>query len=592
MLFTVMLGLVYMSVLTTNKVSRRNEFLVIAGLCILGMILRTQQLGSGALNPDEMTGAMSAWRLITDGRAMESKSVMPASALLHTLQIFTFWLGGNASAELARFWPAIAGSLFVLWPVLLRNWIGRDRVLVAVALQVVSPVLWIVSRTGDGMSLALICGLTMLAGWKKFCGSSDRWALTVASASLGAGLASGPQFMTIMFIGAVFTIFNFRIGARYWRSIRPEIHAVLVPAACTFVLVATAVFRYPAGILAVGDSWILWLSNWSRIVGERHFALIPSLLLLHEGILLVLALVGVWLLARRGERLRELVSLSVIGLGFCLLYAGRESNVIIWVMLPLTVLASEAVVWGWRVGLRRMERFISIWQVIAHLMLIGFGYMVVAQYADGRGIKILPGDWDILVQVVGLGVIGVMIVFLFASAWSRVIARRAIIVTLLLSLVACSSHSRTRLGEGVSLEALDFWYEDNVSVEGRLLLETLEEISLKATGHSREVRIEVIGESFGQLDWLLREYPNVKWRNRLSAGINSPAVIVMGEVVTREIEDRYFGQDFVDTVSRTAWPTDSKGWASYLIFGETPVEQTKMVLWIRSDYILEGSRAG
>ena len=168
MLFTVMHGLVYMSVLTTNMVSRRNEFLVIAGLCMLGMILRTQQLGSGALNPDEMTGAMSAWRLITDGRAMESKSVMPVSALLHTLQMFTFWLGGNASAELARFWPAIAGSLFVLWPVLLRNWIGRDRVLVAVALQVVSPVLWIVSRTGDGMSLALICGLTMLAGWKKW----------------------------------------------------------------------------------------------------------------------------------------------------------------------------------------------------------------------------------------------------------------------------------------------------------------------------------------------------------------------------------------------------------------------------------------
>ena len=585
-------GLVYMSVLTTNMVSRRNEFLVIAGLCILGMILRTQQLGSGALNPDEMTGAMSAWRLITDGRAMDTKSVMPVSALLHTLQMFTFWLGGNASAELARFWPAIAGSLFVLWPVLLRNWIGRDRVLVAVALQVVSPVLWIVSRTGDGMSLALICGLTMLAGWKKFYGSSDRWALTVASASLGAGLASGPQFMTIMFIGAVFTIFNFRNGARYWRSIRPDIHAVLVPAVCAFVLVATAFFRYPIGVLAAGESWSVWLSNWSGMVGGRHFALIPSLLFLHEGILLILALAGVWQLARRGERIRELICLSGIGLGFCLLYSGRQSSDIIWVMLPLTVLASEAVVWGWRVGLRRMERFIATWQVVAHLMVIGFGYMVVSQYAVGRGVGILPGDWDILVQVVGLGVISVLIVFLFASVWSRAIARRAIIVTLFLSLLGCSSHSRTRLGEGASAVALDFWYEDSLSVEGRLLLDTLEDISLKATGHSREVTIVVISESVGQLDWLLREYPNVKWRSGFSASITSPVVIVTGDVVTKDIEDRYLGQDFVDTVSRTGMLTDSTDWASYLIFGEWPVEQTKMVLWIRSDYLLEGSKVG
>lgn len=581
----------YMNVLTNNMVSKRNEFFVVAGLCILGALLRTYQLGDAPLNSDETTSVMSAWRLVTDAWVSEPKSLIPASGLLHTLQVFTFWLGGVADARLGRICSAIAGSLFVLWPMLLRDWIGRDRALVAVGLQVISPVMWIVSRTGDGMSLTLICGLSIFAGWRKFCVSSDRWALKLAACGLGAGLAAGPHFLTIMFIVAVYIIFNFGIGKRCWGSIRPELNVVLVPALCTFVLVATAFFRYPTGISAAGESWSLWLFNWTRIVGDRHFALIPGLLMLHEGIFVVLALAGIWLLARRGERLRELVCVTVASVGFCLLYSGRQPGDVIWVLLPLTVLASETVVWGWRVGLRRMESFVSMWQVGAHLMIMGFGYMVVSQFAVGRGIRILPGDWDILVQVGGLGIISVLVVFLFTSAWSGTVARRAVIVTLTLSLVGCSFHSRTRLGAGASRVGLDFWHATRLSMGGRLLLDTLEDVSLKGTGQSREVVIEAIGQSSGQLGWLLREYPNVRWRSKLSSGITSPVVIVTGGVVTRDIEDRYYGQDFVDTVSRTGWPSDSKGWASYVIFGETLVEQTKMVLLIRSDYLLKDANA-
>ncbi|SVD75090.1 uncharacterized protein METZ01_LOCUS427944, partial [marine metagenome] len=174
-----------------------------AGLGVVSAALRFYRLGDAPLSASEASSALSAWDLASGAGRNGDTVRLPVSPLLHALQTLTFWLAGNASASLARLWPALSGSMLVFWPIILRHRIGHGAALVAVCFFALSPGLWAVSRTGDGMALALFCGLLMDAGWRGFSSGLGQRGLTLAAFGFGAGLAAGPHFVTMLFLGSV-----------------------------------------------------------------------------------------------------------------------------------------------------------------------------------------------------------------------------------------------------------------------------------------------------------------------------------------------------------------------------------------------------
>lgn len=574
------------------RLTRRSELILLLVMGATAAVLRFFQLGAVPLSAAEAAMAVSAWNLASGSGEIPVTGLSTASPLLHTLQALTFWVSGSASGALARFWPALAGSVVVYWPLLLRTHIGRGAALVAVAIHVLSPLFWVVSRTGDGMALALLCGLMVAAGCQLFTSRLDRRGLSLAGTAFGAGLAVGPEFVTVMFFGGVvFLFFPGKMRSLYNRLL-PELPKLLLAAALAFILGATVFLRYPLGLSAAGDSWSTWLSNWLPLDKQRPHFLVPVLSVLHQPLVLVLGLAGVYNAVRGDPLSKVLLAVTGVGLLFGVMYAGRQSADVVWFLLPLNLLASVVVAGAWRGEMRRSDLLIVAWQVSILLMLLGFGYVLLADVAAGRSLKLLAGGWDVALKLAILLTLGVLVVLLYGSGWSWDIAWRGTVTTFVIMLVGWSAHARVLLEFGRPEVGVDLWYQERPSASTELMLETLERVSLLAVGESREVDITVLGDDNLRLAWLLRDYPNVKWMRVPSPGLASAVVITGGEGDTGVLGANYLGQEFYDNVYPQAGANESSGWAKYFLFRRGPVRQTKLLLWVREELHMAMGTAG
>ena len=563
-----------------------------AGLGVLAGALRFYQLGATPFNSAEANAALSAWQLASGGGEMTVDSSLPVSPLMHTLQAFTFWVSGSANPALGRFWSALAGSVVVFGPLLLRRRIGDDAALVAVFLLAVSPVMLAVSRNGDGLTLAMLCGLIMAAGWEWFIVHTDRRALTLAAAAFGAGLAAGPQFVTVLFLFMVAFLVRPKVLRGFWVRLVPELPTLAVPAVLTFILCATAMLRYPLGLSAAGESWHTWFSNWITVEGNRPVLLIPTLAVLHEPLALVLGLAGGYNAMRSRLPIKGLLGVTGVGLLFAVAYGGRQSSDVTWMVVPLTLLASLLVVAAWR-GARMASKIANVGVQVGGLMMLGgFGYVQLSGLAAGRSAEWLWGRWEAVLMLATLIIVGLLAVLLFAKVWSGSIAWRGAVTAVFITLLGWSAHSWVLLVNVRPEAGLDLWYRDKPSSSADLMMQSLEDVSLWAVGEAREIEIAVVGDANGRIAWLLREYPNVTWARVTPRALSSPVVITTGESSVVAPGTNYFGQEFSDNVYWQGYPTDSSGLTKYFLFRRGHVRQTKMVLWVREDLKLPMVRAG
>ncbi len=593
MRFTAMLELLSMSGWIENKLSRRREAILYVVVGVIGAALRLYELDNVPMSETEAAAALSALQLVGNDGEMFFSGRLPLSPLLHTLQAGTFWISGTATASLARLWPALAGGVLVVGlPMLLRRQIGRGASLLCLLFLAISPAAWAVSRTGDSMTLAWLCGLTMAYGWQLFSVNLERRGLTLAAVALGAGLAAGPQFVSVLFLGAVFFVVRQRSVRRWWTLLAPELPKAAQEAAVSFLLCATACLIYPLGLAAAGESWFTWLSNWLPAGGQRPNLLIMSLVMLHEPVSVLLGISGIYLLMRGEVMAKGLFILAGLGLLFGVVYGGRQSGDILWVLVPVTVLAAIVVDKAWNGAMVGRELFIVYWQVAALSMLAGFGYVIIAAFASGRSAQWLAVGWDAALQISILLILGVLVVLLFATVWTRSLAWSGMVTAMVIVLLGWSAHSRALLVGGQTDDGLDIWYGEKTSSSADIMLESLADISLRYLGSRRDLQIAVLGEPDAKLAWLLREYPNLEWIHTGPKGLTSPVVIGRGGASAVAPGANYLGQEFGYNVYRHGSPSDSIGWAKYLLFRRGPVGQTRLVLWVREDVQLAIGTAG
>jgi predicted membrane-bound mannosyltransferase len=132
---------------------------------LIGMIaagLRFYALGAQPLQESEAAQALSAWRFLGIGN-WELGIDVGYSPFLFLGNVFTFFLLG-ASNALARWVPALSGTLLSILPYFLRRRLGRSAALFASILLALSPsTLW-----GDRLS-------SLPAFWLCWLASSAIW---------------------------------------------------------------------------------------------------------------------------------------------------------------------------------------------------------------------------------------------------------------------------------------------------------------------------------------------------------------------------------------------------------------------------------
>jgi hypothetical protein len=550
----------------------------------LALSLRFANLGAAPLTEAEAQRALAAHQIAV-GEPATGSGVEPAYLAL-TAATFTL-LGSNEF--LARFWPALFGSLLVLFPCFVSGVLGRKPAILFALALAVDPALVALSRQASGMLLGLGLAAFALLAW-----SRSRW--TLAGVLAAFTLLSGP--------GIVFAALTLLLG---WgvlaktlgsapvrafvkglnaRKISSEgRRAFMLSGLAALFLLSTLFLRVPQALAGLGGSLSGLLAGSFISSGETTLGLL--LRLLAYGLLPVLfGLLGLWRSWRDGYGFGTALGwLAFAGLLLVMIFPGAGAANLIWVLIPMWALA--AMEFARILRLPTEEPLAALGELALLSLLFLFGALTLAEVTT-----LDPTLQQFRVNVLILGILALLAlasVILIALGWSRQAAWRgfswAIGLFLLVGLLAVSF----RLA-GRQPSAADLWSEGPAAGQTALLLSTLEDLSARAIGEDRALDV-VLETDSAALAWTLRAWPKLHSIEQ-ATGLTQPAAIISAEAGEQPARaSAYRGQSFVLAQQPDwgrGWPPDLLKW---LLFRETPVRSETVILWLRSDLFPDGGDA-
>ena len=628
------------------------EWLAYLGLVVLALLLRAADLDAVPLNDLEARSALHARHTIEDDAP--GSAPVADSPLTYLGQILTFSLFG-ANEFSARLLPMLAGVALTLTPLLFRDSLGRTRAFVWACLLALLSIPVAAARQADGGSFALLFALLSVWMIRRYWYSGRVADARLASALLTAlALLSSPSglvLLLIMLAAGWLAVWRTALSAPQrldlpgddilqlaMRRLRafPLRATALTPLAVVF-LTATMFMLNPGGLRTVGqlvDSALAGVSHSHSADGARAGFLA---LLAHEPLLIVFALGGAWLLWKHGAVTyidRYAAAWALLGALALLLYPGAAPADAMWVVLPLTLLASYGIT-----QLMVDRRVVILWQasedaadssaandetelystaywwvkwliagiVLLMLLIMAVQFMQVArllldmpaQASLGDALSLL-GTPQHLPLLHGLGmlllpsIILLALCLLLTNFWGSATCLQGIGLGFLCLLLLSG------LGGGWGLAAEDpsvadgLWRQRAISDDAALLRRTLVELAQQQTGGFPQLDITVVEdrqhgiERNGLLGWLLRDYANVSFVPTVVQASNQPIVLMADdEAQTAQLQGDYVGQRFLlrrhwSLSALSAWDSPA-WWTQSLRRDDSPQREDALMLWLRQD---------
>ncbi|MEP7359340.1 MAG: glycosyltransferase family 39 protein, partial [Anaerolineales bacterium] len=362
------------------------EALLYGLIFVAALALRFLHLGAHPLNDLE---AREALIVLGHLRGAGDAALGPQSPAYFFFTFISFLLFGASDAT-ARAGPALAGALLTLVPALYRQRLGRGPALAAAALLAIASSLLAASRSADGVIFALL-GLSAAVGalLRYREGGSTYW-LFIGAAALGLGLAGGGSF----WLGAValaLTILGLRWlepearddMAELGASVRPQGRALLITVALSALLIATVFFTFIRGMGALVDSTVGWLSSFSPASAGRAPLILLVFLAAYEPLIVIFGILGaVRAFRRRWLFGQGLAWFGLVALILLLLTSGRRLPDILWVTVPLAVLAGKELFESFAAAVESANWPLAAAQAGVTLVLAVFALLNVASYAE------------------------------------------------------------------------------------------------------------------------------------------------------------------------------------------------------------------
>ncbi|HSL46017.1 MAG TPA: hypothetical protein VK897_21465 [Anaerolineales bacterium] len=581
------------SPIKTGPEVRRNEGWLYGLAFLIALGFRFIQLGASPLTDSEATLAVQALQ-IARGQA-PLLGPQPGYILL-TSALFAIFHSTNF---LARFLPAIMGSLLVFAPYFFRDRIRLRPALILAFLFAIDPGLVALSRQASGTMLAVA---SLLFAW----GMWRNRQLIPAGIFAGLALLSGPSLwaglltlgITWIFLQGIQSkptpeeptdqspvstspITNYQLQASQYR---PAIIALLI----TLLIGGTLFFLSPNGLSAWLSALPAYLRGW-----VSASALTPGRLTLTFAAYEILGLFLAAFSLIRGYRTKSPRILRLgLWLGVALLLAifYRQPSEFVWVIIPLLTLASleltramniyaeERVEVG-VVVLALLILLVYIWFDIAKIGLDPHGQLGSTTLPlFGRTIQITSAPYVILL---GASLILILCISFVAFGWSTRTAWLGTVwvFTIFLGVYTLASAwgaSRLRPQDG-----LEFWAPGQPPLQTELLLSTVEDVSEFSLGHKQAQPVAIMGVNSPALEWLLRDR-QVDVVSTLDPQFAPPIVItpVMDDL---GLPSAYRGQDFTWRPMPRWQEIKNPDWIRWLVFRQLPKDNETIILWARDD---------
>jgi hypothetical protein len=548
------------------------DLLILFGAFGAALAFRLIRLGFPALNDYEADIALQAL-----GAAQGSVPQYGPHAAYVGLTGISFFLF-SSSNFLARFWPAIIGSMIVFLPALFQKQIGRWPATILAFVLAISPEMVGLSRLVGSPMMAFVFLLLAL-------GFILQQKPVLTGLCLAMGLMSGGGFWMGIFIlgmsylivhwflnlSEVHTLPSMRNKKEYWLRLGLSF-------AATLLIVGTVFFLSPANLSGVFSGLLVFVRGFIT-PNSTPFILMPLTLIAYTSAAVIL---GVWG-SLRAILIKDKVDLFllvwwVFGCVFLFLYPAGETADMVWVTLPLWVLSIRVVTSALRLPeSSRLIVLVTAVLVVAVSAFILFAVRSLLRQSMGQNETL-----NTFLALMGGVVLLVVIVLLVSYGWSQEVALPGLLIGLAvvccLGLISVSVNSTGLVPE----PSQELWFSDQPSITPEWLMVSIDRIMEWNALRDEPLEIAVSNFDSPGIRWVLRDEAPVYFVDYFPAS-SQPGLLITDTQEIPEISSGYRGQDLV--WSRQAlWEEMSPlEYLTWLITREAPTMPEQIIFWVRTD---------
>jgi hypothetical protein len=541
---------------------------------LVALAIRLIGLGRNPLTNAEATWALQALELARGG-----SPVLGGQPGYIVLTAFLFFLT-SASDFVARFLPAIAGSMIVWATYLFRPYFGRTPALFLAFFLAIEPGLVAVSRQADGLMFAMAFGL-LSAGFLY-----QRKAIP-AGIFAGMALLGGPGFWMGLLIAAL-AFLSYRLLSPsptptleedISESIsQPEIwpwRAALPWMVGTMVILGTLFLWVPAGISAIFTSLTAFLSGWAQPVvfpAGRMFILLVA----YAPLAIILG--GAGLIASLVSRHRTdmfLVFWFFAALLIVVIYPGRHAPDLVWALVPLWALAARQATRFLELARSDLTAFAGQLSLVFVLLIFTWLNFVFLS-SQPEGAQANQMRW---LTMAGSLLLMLVVAVLVAWGWSSQSAAGGLIWGLTAVLLIYTVSSTVNAGGLGRRPDAELWNRSPYVDQADLMLMTATQMSQWNTRAADALELVVVDVPAASLQWALRNYGAAHIASVLMPGTD-PSMVITEEEEQPALAAGYTGQRFV-WQRAPIW--DGISWMRWAIVRAAPIRLTNIILWVRTD---------
>jgi hypothetical protein len=545
---------------------------------LFAVILRFVQLGVMPLTDVEAAPALQALQI-----AQGSKPALdPHPFYILSTAVFFFLYGGGTDF-LARFIPALAGSLLVLVPLLFADqikpraavflafFLALDPGLVALSRQIASPILSVTF-----LFLAL--------------GFYNREKLTPAAVFAALALLSGPSIWGgVIILAITWGIMRF-LNSRRAPAETPSSPFIIQPSSfiisflAVFLLAGSLFFLVPNGLSAALGSIPAFIKSWLGTsvvsVGRIFFSILVYQPL---GILLaIFAIVRGW--QNGSSRIIPLSIWFFVALLLVIFNPSRQFADLAWALIPLWAMAALELI-------RSVDIFTDERKEVAGVVFLTVFIWTFA-WLGFSSLTTLPVDSrEYLMRfwlLIGSLFLLLMSLLLIAAGWSIRIARIGGIWGLVFALGILGAGGAFGVA-GLRGQAFpELWWLPEQPIHARLLESTVSDVSEWGVGDDQAVAVTIVGVDSPALEWVLRgrQVSIVQSLGNASA----PEIIITPLQDDPALSSAYRGQDFAwrqTPLWNISAPSD---WVRWTALREMPISGETLILWVRDDLFINSQQ--
>jgi len=543
---------------------------------LIALGLRLVQLGATPLTDSESQIALQAFQIAHGNNTL--LDLQPAYILFTSF----LFLVTEATNFMARFLPAIVGSLLVFTPSYFREKIKPRAALTLAFLFAFDPGLTALSRQANGTILALTFLLFAWGMWRNG---------RVIPAGIFAGLAllSGPSIWSgILILGLTFIFLRGMTGVSA-RTEQNELRAPIIALVATLLLGGTLFFTNPNGLSALFNSIPAYLAGWTA-----PSVFTPGRMLIaffaYEPLGIFLAIFALIRGFRRSSG-RE-IRLSVwLGVSLLIAVFYRQTSELVWVLIPLLILAARELSRSMDIyPEERVEISVVAGAVMILLIYIWFNVASIGlnpyQEIGSTSVPVFGSVMNLpigprYIILIGASLILVVCINLVAFGWSPRTARLGTTWSFSLFLGVYAFASAWGASGQRTPNGIELWKPDQSPVQAELLMSSVKDMSLISRGHVQAQPVTVMGLNSPSLEWALRDH-EVTMVNVLDP-LDAPPIVITPLMNELGLPSAYRGQDFTWRQPPSWNNVQAPDWIRWLVYRQLPRETETIILWARDD---------